>query len=138
MTIQNQQTSITHLVVLNSFEITEHGRKFDGGTEIKASDIELINGDKKRYIKNNKNLYNFSFTYLPSLQSHTIDNRKARDYLYSIAMAPSSVALSIRLTPEELFYNTTVYVSSYSETLVRRDLETQCSYYDVTMSLKEA
>ena len=138
MTIQNQQTSITHLVVLNGFEITEHNRKFDGGTEVNANDIELINGDKKRYIKNNKNLYNFSFAYLPSLQSHTIDNRKGRDYLYSIAMAPSSVALSIKLTPEELFYNTTVYVNSYSETLVRRDLATQCSYYDVTMSLKEA
>lgn len=76
MTIQNQQTTITHLVKLNGNEITEHNRKFDGGTSINASNIELINGDKRRYIKNNKNIYNFNFTYLPSLQSHTVDNRR--------------------------------------------------------------
>lgn len=138
MTIQNQQTTITHLVKLNGQEITEHNRKFDGGTTINANEIELINGDKRRYIKNNKNIYNFNFSYLPSLQSHTIDNRKSRDYLYAIAMAPASVTLSIKLNPEEPFYTTIVYVDSYSETLTRRDLSTQCSYYDVTISFKEA
>lgn len=138
MTIQNQQTTITHLVKLNGNEITEHNRKFDGGTSVNASNIELINGDKRRYIKNNKNIYNFNFTYLPSLQSHTVDNRRGRDYLYSIAMTPSSVSLSIKLNPEEEFNTTTVYVESYSETLLRRDLATQCSYYDVTISFKEA
>ena len=138
MSIQNQQTTITHLVKLNGFEITEHNRKFDGGTAISANDIELINGDKKRYIRNNKSLYNFNFTYLPSLQTHTVDGRRGRDYLYSIAMTPASVSLSIKLNPEEDFYTTTVYVESYSETLIRRDLTSQCSYYDVTISFKEA
>ena len=103
MSIQNQQTTITHLVKLNGFEITEHNRKFDGGTAISANDIELINGDKKRYIRNNKSLYNFNFTYLPSLQTHTVDGRRGRDYLYSIAMTPASVSLSIKLDPEENF-----------------------------------
>ena len=130
--------SITHLVKLNGFEITEHNRKFDGGTTISANDVELINGDKKRYIRNNKNIYNFNFTYLPSLQAHTVDGRRGRDYLYSIAMAPASTSLSIKLNPEEDFYTTTAYVESYSETLIRRDLTTQCSYYDVTISFKEA
>lgn len=53
-------------------------------------------------------------------------------------MSPSSVSLSIKLNPEEEFYTTTVYLESYSETLLRRDLTTQCSYYDVTISFKEA
>ena len=39
MSIQNQQTTITHLVKLNGFEITEHNRKFDGGTAVSANDI---------------------------------------------------------------------------------------------------
>jgi len=138
MSIQNQQPTLTHLVKLNGFEITEHGRKFDGGTAISANDIELMNGNKKRYIRNNKNIYNFNFSYLPSLQTHTIDGRRGRDYLYSIAMAPASVSLSIQLSPEKPFYTTTAYVESYSETLIRRDLTTQCSYYDVTISFKEA
>jgi len=138
MSIQNQQPTLTHLVKLNGFEITEHGRRFDGSTAISANDIELMNGNKKRYIRNNKSIYNFNFSYLPSLQTHTIDGRKGRDYLYSIAMAPASVSLSIKLNPEEPFYTTTAYVESYSETLIRRDLTTQCSYYDVTISFKEA
>jgi hypothetical protein len=53
-------------------------------------------------------------------------------------MTPASVSLSIKLDPEENFYTTTVYVESYSETLIRRDLTSQCSYYDVTISFKEA
>lgn len=138
MSIQNQQPTLTHLVKLNGFEITEHGRKFDGGTAISVNDIELMNGNKKRYIRNNKNIYNFNFSYLPSLQTHTIDGRRGRDYLYSIATAPASVSLSIQLSPEKPFYTTTAYVESYSETLIRRDLTTQCSYYDVTISFKEA
>jgi hypothetical protein len=130
--------AIEHLIKLNGEEITEHGRKFDGGTTINASNIELNNGNKRRYIKNNKNIYNLNFTYLPSLQNKTIDNRKARDYLYSIARTPSSVSLSIKLDPEKEFYNTVAYVESYSETLIKRDLSTQCSYYDVQLSLVEA
>ena len=135
--IQNQQSNITHLVVLNGQEITEHGRLFSGGMTTSASNVELLNGNKKRFIKNAKNTYSFSFTYLPDMPEKTVDGRKSRDYLLSIARAPSSASLSIKLDPSEPFYNTTVYVDSYSETLIRRDIPNQCAYYNVEISLKE-
>jgi hypothetical protein len=102
-----------------------------------ASNVELLNGNKKRFIKNAKNTYSFSFTYLPDMPEKTVDGRKSRDYLLSIARAPSSASLSIKLDPSEPFYNTTVYVDSYSETLIRRDIPNQCAYYNVEISLKE-
>lgn len=138
MSIQNQQPGITHLVVINGHEITEHNRRFDQNYKMNSSDVELANGNRRRFIKNNKNTYSLSFSYLPDKQTRTIDGRKARDFLFQLAKTPSSASLSIKLDPAEPFYNTTVYVDSYSEALIRRDLPNQCAYYDVNIILVEA
>jgi len=138
MSIQNQQNDITHLIVLNGQEITEHNRIFSGGFKLNSVDSELANGNKRRFIKNNKNTYALSFTYLPNSHTKTIDGRKARDYLLQLARTPSSISLSIKLDPAEPFYNTNVYVDSYSEVLIRRDIPNQCAYYDINMNLIEA
>lgn len=135
--IQNQQPNITHLVVLNGTEVTEHGRTMSSAMSTSASNIELLNGNKRRFIKNAKNNYTLSFSYLPDMSDKTIDGRVARDFLYSLAKTPSSATLSIILDPAEPAYNTVVYVESYSETLVRRDIPNQCAYYNVEISLKE-
>jgi len=138
MSIQNQQSNITHLIVLNGEEITEHNRVFDGGYKINSVDLDLANGNKRRFIKNNKNTYSLNFRYLPDKHTKTIDGRKARDFLLNLARTPASASLSIKLDPAEPFYNTTVYVDSYSEVLIRRDIPNQCAYYDVSISLSEA
>lgn len=138
MSIQNQQSDITHLVLINGEEITEHGRTFSGGYKVNSASTELANGNKRRFIKKNKNTYNLDFQYLPDKHTQTIDGRKARNYLLEMARTPSSLSLSIKLDPEQPFYNTTVYVDSYTETLVRRDIPNQCAYYIVNMVLTEA
>jgi hypothetical protein len=138
MSIQNQQPGITHLIVLNGEEITEHNRLFNGGYKFSSVDLDLANGNKRRFIKNNKNVYSLSFRYVPNTHTKTIDGRKARDFLLALAKTPASASLSIKLDPSEPFYNTTVYVDSYSETLIRRDIPSQCAYYDVNISLSEA
>ncbi|NDB56828.1 hypothetical protein EB001_00010 [bacterium] len=138
MSIQNQQPGITHLVLINGQEITEHGRTFNGSYKINSASTELANGNKRRFIKNNKNTYNLDFQYVPDKHTQTIDGRKARNYLLEMARTPSSLSLSIKLDPEQPFYNTTVYVDSYTETLIRRDIPNQCSYYTVNMVLTEA
>lgn len=138
MSIQNQQSNITHLILLNGEEITEHNRLFDGGYKINSVDLDLANGNKRRFIKNNKNVYNLSFRYLPDKHTKTIDGRKARDFLLNLARTPASASLSIKLDPDQPFYNTTVYVDSYTEALIRRDIPNQCAYYDVNISLSEA
>lgn len=73
MSIQNQQPGITHLVVINGHEITEHNRRFDQNYKMNSSDVELANGNRRRFIKNNKNTYTLSFSYLPDKQARTID-----------------------------------------------------------------
>jgi len=130
-------TAITHLVVLNNHEITEHNRVFSSSMTTSSSNVELANGNKRRFIKNVKNLYTLSFTWLPSLQTETIDGRRGRDYLYSLATMSSQFNLSIKLNPDDPFYDTVVYVDSYNETLLRRDISAQCAYYNVDISLKE-
>lgn len=138
MSIQNQQPSITHLVVINGEQITEHNRTLDSLYKFNSVDLDLANGNKRRFIKNNKNVYNIAFKYLPDKSEKTIDGRKSRNFLYDLARTPSSLSLSIKLDPSLPAYNTTVYVDSYSETLIRRDIPGQCAYYDITMSLSEA
>jgi len=50
MTIQNQQPGITHLLVINGEQITEHGRTFDSSYKFNSVDLDLANGNKKRFI----------------------------------------------------------------------------------------
>jgi hypothetical protein len=135
--VQNQQSNITHLVVINGQQITEHGRTFTSSMLTSAANVDLLNGNKRRFIKNSKNSYTLSFQYLPDHPERTIDGRKARNYLLSVARTASSASLSIVLDPAEPAYNTVVYIDSYSETLVRRDIPNQCAYYNVEISLRE-
>jgi hypothetical protein len=130
--------SIVKLLSLDGVEITEHSRKYSGSESIAASDVELDSGINKRYIKKNKKTLSLSFTYLPSLSIHTVDARVGRNYLQTIANKRGKVAVYIQLGPEESPQQYDAYVTSYSETLIKRDVATQCAYYDVSIALEEA
>lgn len=130
--------SIVKLLSLDGVEITEHSRKYSGSESIAASDVELDSGINKRYIKKNKKSLSLSFSYLPSLAIHTVDARVGRNYLQSIANKRGKVAVYIQLGPEELPQQYDAYVTSYSETLIKRDVSSQCAYYDVSIALEEA
>ena len=129
---------IVELLSLDGTEITEHNRKYSGNELISASDVELDSGVNRRYIRKNKKSCSLSFSYLPSLSAKTIDDRGARDYLKSIANKQGKVEVSIILGPHEPLQVYDAYVTSYSETLLKRDVANECSYYDVTISLEEA
>ena len=79
-----------------------------------------------------------SFSYLPSLSIHTVDARVGRNYLQTLANKRGKVAVYIQLGPEESPQQYDAYVTSYSETLIKRDVATQCAYYDVSIALEEA
>jgi hypothetical protein len=130
--------SIVKLLSLDGVEITEHSRKYSGSESIAASDVELDSGINKRYIKKNKKTLSLSFTYLPSLSIHTVDARVGRNYLQTLANKRGKVAVYIQLGPEESPQQYDAYVTSYSETLIKRDVATQCAYYDVSIALEEA
>ena len=130
--------SIVKLLSLDGVEITEHSRKYSGSESIAASDVELDSGINKRYIKKNKKSLSLSFSYLPSLSIHTVDARVGRNYLQTIGNKRGKVAVYIQLGPEEAPQQYDAYVTSYSETLIKRDVANQCAYYVVTIALEEA
>lgn len=131
-------SGIIHLLSLDGVEITEHSRKYSGSESIAASDIELDSGRNRRYIKKNKQTLSLSFSYLPSLAIHTVDARVGRNYLQTLANKRGKVAVAIKLGHDEQIQTFDAYITSYSETLIKRDVANQCAYYDVSIALEEA
>jgi hypothetical protein len=136
--IENQQTGLAYLIKINGTEVTEHGRTFSSSVDVNSSDVLLNNGTSRRYIKTAKNSYSLSFNYLPNNTDKTIDGRVGRDFLVSLMSTRAKLSFSVKLDPNENFYNTNVYADSYSETLVRRDMANSCSYYNIQINFKEA
>ena len=73
----------------------------------------------------------------------TVDTRHGRDYIASVSEDPDVHVLKVinqdqnGLTPyTETSYN--VFVRSYSETLIRRDLSDGVYYFDCSLTLEEA
>jgi len=135
--IQNQQTGLIHLLSINGNEITEHNRKFSSTIEQAGSDVELSRGRVRRYIRKNKRVFTLNFTYLPNNTDHTVDGRRGRDYLSSIANTRGTVTVAIMISPQDGLKTYNCFVNSYTETLVRRDIKTACAYYDVSIELGE-
>lgn len=135
--IPNQQTGLTNLISINGTQITEHNRKTQISTEISGTEKELVNGSSKRYAQTNKNSFAISFSYLPNTSDATVDGRVGRDFLKTISQTRGTVTLSIKLDPNDAIKNYTCFVSSYSETLIRRDIVNARSFYDVSIQLDE-
>jgi len=126
------------LLSINGTEVTEHGRTIKIDEEISANDIDLASGHRRRYYSNNKQKFNISWTWLPDLAAHTVDSRDGRAFLNSLINATSSVLVGIELSPGEGYTEYNCFIDSYSESLVRRDPSSKCSYYDISLSLVEA
>lgn len=131
-------TYIISLFSINGIEITEHNRRYSGGQTINASDVELDAGINKRYIKKNKENFSISFSYLPNSANKTVDGRVARDFLKTVAETPGKKTILIKLSPVDPVKTLLSYVSSYNETLIKREVDQECAYYDVTISFEEA
>lgn len=122
---------------LGGQEVTEQGRTLSSATNIGAAEVELDSGLSKRYLKTNKRTFSFKWDWLPSLDSHTIDNRKARNYIKNIAFSNTKVLMSIKLKPTDNAETIYVYINDYSEDLIRRSVVEGCDYYSVTLNVEE-
>lgn len=135
--IQNQQTSLLSFFSLNYAEITEGNRSYNSSFVQNVSDVETIGGRIKRFYKNNKRSMSLSFRYIPSNSDKTIDGREGRDYIYNLAMNSPLVFVEYKDMPDLPKKNFYGYISSYQETIVRRDLNSQCTYYDIDFTIEE-
>lgn len=138
--------SINNLVTLDPWlgstpsplsKLTEGNRKYSGNEVISASDVNLDSGLTRRYIKKNKKSFSFSWSYLPEKPIHTIDGMYARNYIKDLANSINKLYLTIKDSPDSDVQSFLVYPVSYSETLIRRDIAIDCSYYEVTFVCEE-
>ena len=49
--------SIQHIVTFNGNEITEHNRKLVIAEQLSVSDVELSNGNRRRFYRKNKKTF---------------------------------------------------------------------------------
>jgi hypothetical protein len=135
--IQNQQISLLKFLSLNGVEITNHGRTVGISQTLSVSDLQTDSGRIRRFYKKNKKVLNFNFTYVPGSIEKTVDGRQARDFIYNLALNSPLVAVEYKDSPDgyPLFFNG--FITNYQESVVRRDLKTQCIYYDVQFELEE-
>ena len=129
--------SVISFLSINGEPVTEQGRTISSSMQIGASEVVLEAGIKKRYIKTNKRSFSIQWKWLPSIESHTIDNRKSRNFLKNLSLTKDKILVSIKLehnSNNETFY---AYINEYSETLIRRVVEDACDYYDVSITFEE-
>lgn len=131
--------TVLSFLSLGGQEITEQARKMTDSVSFNGSTIELDNGVSRKYMKANKRSFTFTWDWLPSLESHTIDNRKARDYIKDLAFTSrTKILMEIKLDHNEEHELIHVYINDYSESLIRRDPSTGCDYYNVSLSVEES
>jgi len=139
---------IRSLLLLDGKPLTNQTRTFD--YSVTPLFVENINwaGDSSRYYKNNaanssgKRTFNIKWSFIPNYSSKTVDYKESRNYIKAIAMDADTHTLTIinqdesGATPytEE---TVSVFVSSFSENLVRRDLVDNVYYFDCSMTLEE-
>jgi hypothetical protein len=118
------------LLLLDGVPLTDQNRKFSNN--IKPVFVEKINwnSSKSRYYKRSnsgKQTFKLSWEWLPADRDRTVDKREARNYIKNKAMDPDVHTLTVRTygeNPEDVFEETeyNVFITSYAEDLIRRDL----------------
>lgn len=136
--IQNQQTSLLSFISINGTEITNHNRTHALTEDLRTTDTESAGGKIRRFYKQNKKLLNISLSYLPNTTDKTVDGRAGRDFLYNLALNNPYVTVVYKDTPDRNPTSFNAFISNYRETIIRRDLKSQCIYYDVQFEIEEA
>lgn len=136
--------TIRTLISIDGKPLSEHNRKFS--SSIIQSFIENRNwaSARSRYYKssNGRKTFSINWTMLPSLRDQTVDKRFGRDKVHEIATDPDVHTLKLLnfdsdgTTPyTETEYN--VLVKSYSENLIRRDINNNMYLWDCAIELEE-
>jgi len=140
-------SSIRTFLILDDKPLTNHNREFDISIAPSFVENKNWNNRKSRYYKraseSGRKTFSLSWKFLPNFMDKTVDTRHGRDYIASISEDPDVHVLKVvnqdqnGLTPyTETSYN--VFVRSYSETLIRRDLADGVYYFDCNLTLEEA
>lgn len=133
------------LVLLDGIPLTDQNRKFVNSNQPVFVEKRNWNGDKSRYYKRStsgKQTFRLSWEWLPSDKELTIDKRHARNFIKDTAMDPDSHVLTVITygeDPEDVFDETeyNVFITNYSEDLIRRDLVSGNYFWRCDLELEE-
>jgi|TARA_R110000824_G_scaffold368843_3_gene558231 hypothetical protein len=126
---------------VNGRGLTAHNRSFSMDVDILSKNMVLASGMSRRYQIRTPEKFSLSFTYLPGSSSMTVDGDEARDYMYSLVALDKNVLIEYlpdhTSSQTDFDYKTTLArITSYSETLIRRDEVGRCYYYDVSIEFE--
>lgn len=127
---------------LNGRELTAQNRKYQSNVNTKAKTIVLASGNSRRYHIRSPQIFSLTYTYLPGPDAMTVDGKAARDYLYTVASTGNNA--SIEYLPDytsdqsDFDYKTArVIVKGYKESVLRRDEDNGCYYYNLSIQFEE-
>lgn len=137
--VQNNESRA--LVIVNNKPLTNHNRVVSISYNIISTDNINWNGTRSRYYRRSssagKKSWSFSWSMVPNTKRDTADGRYGRDYFKELALLEDSMTL-IYKDIDGTSTSHTVFIDSYNESLVRRDLIDDVYYWDCTMVINEA
>jgi hypothetical protein len=142
--VQNPGSYIP-LVLLDGVPLTDQNRKFNNSNKPVFVEKSNWNSSKSRYYKratSGKQSFKLSWEWLPSDKENTIDKRQARNFIKEKSMDPDYHTLTVIKygeNPEDVFEETeyNVFITNYSEDLIRRDLGTGTYFWRCDVELEE-
>ena len=129
--------SLNALVKINGTEVTEHNRRISIVNTYDNTDMQLSSGSNRRFYKPSKRAFNLSWSYLPDKANKTVDSRAGRDVIHSLITRGSLVTLLIQEDSKDNWEEYTCVVSSYNEDMLKNVLQSQCRYYDISITLED-
>lgn len=137
--------SIVPLLYLDGKPLTEQNRKYNFSIKQVYVENKNWNNVKSRYYKRQSDgriSFRISWEWLPNSRDLTVDNRYARDYVKDIANDLDYHVLKVveyGENPEDIFneqeYN--VFITNYSEDLIRRDLVSGAYLWNCSLDLEQ-
>lgn len=124
---------------IDNVQLTDQGRSpVTRARDERSTTVELANGTRKRYIKAVKHTFSTSWSYLPDDTTCTIDGYAARKEMVSL-LGDASRSHLLRFFYENGKYEEfTVFVSSYSEELIKRDPVSGVFIWSVSVEFEES
>lgn len=130
------------LVIVNNKPLTDHGRTIQIGYNFSVTENTNWNGTRSRYFRrassSGKNTWALSWRMVPGTKRDTADGRYGRDYFKELASGEDVYTLKLIKVADGTYTTHTVFIESYNENLIRRDLINNVYYWDCSMVFNEA
>ena len=124
---------------IDNTPLTDQGRgPIRRDRDERSTSIELANGTRRRYIKSIKHKFSTSWTYLTDDSTCNIDGNAARDEMLNVFGDQSGTHTLRFFYKNGKYEEFTVFVSSFSESLVRRDPQSGVFIWELSVEFEEA